>query len=283
MLVESYGSTTEHAFLFPSPAVAERCAAFFTGQLPSLVFGKDLRILDLYPSFEVPNRTNESSNYDRAPFLSAVIFPRTHTAVGKTFWQHSGDGISSRRAEFCHQAFRDGLLSTMIKSRSGFEQSVGRNTSLLKGPKRYQREKAINASQGRLQSSLKEKSDFKTISGMERREQVRFVEERFGRNLDYSLAMNAKLAIRKRIAGALTADVELEEALELTESAPPGRQVHGFSEQDVYLYPTGMSSIFNVHRVCLSCLGNLKSICFGYARSFTKVTVLTDTMQLSIH
>lgn len=243
--------------------MAERCAAFFTEQLPSLVFGKDLRILDIYPSFDVPNWTNEGSNRDRAPFLSAIIFPRTHTAVGKTFWQHSGDGISSRRADFCHQAFRDGLLSTTINPQSSFEQSLGRNTSLLKGPKRYQREKATNVLQGRLQSSPNETSGYKTTSGMERREQVRFVEERFGRNLDYSLAMNAKLAIRRRIAGALTADVELEEALELTEPAPPGRQVHGFSEQDVYLYPTGMSSIFNIHRVCLSCLGNLKSICFG--------------------
>lgn len=263
VLIESYGSPTEHAFLFPSHAVAERCVAFFTEQLPSLVFGKDLRILDLYLSFEVPNRTNESSNHDRAPFLSAVIFPRTHITVGKTFWQHSGDGISSRRAEFCHQAFQEGLLSTMIKSRSSLEQSVEGITSLFKGPKRYQREKSINASQGRLQSSLNETSNFRNTTGMERREQVRFVEERFGRNLDMSLAMNAKLAIRRRIAGALTANVDLEEALELTESVPPGRQVHGFSEHDVYLYPTGMSSIFNVHRVCMSCLGDLKSICFG--------------------
>ena len=262
MLIVSYGSPTEHAFLFPSPAVAKRCVAFFTEQLPYLVFGKDLRILDLYPSFDVPNRTNESGNHDRAPFLSAVIFPRIHTAVGKTFWQHSGDGISSRRAEFCHQAFQDGLLSTTSKSRSSFEQSVERN-SLFKGPKRYQREKAMNSFQGKLQSFLNETLDFKDTSGMERREQVRFVEERFGRNLDMSLATNAKLAIRRRIAGALIADVELEEALELTESAPPGRKVHGFSEQDVYLFPTGMSSIFNIHRICLSCLGNLKSICFG--------------------
>lgn len=122
----------------------------------------------------------------------------------------------------------------------------------------------MNTSQKRLQSPLNATSDFKTTTGMERREQVQFVEERFGRNLDMSFAMNAKLAIRRRIAGALTADVELEEALELTESTSPGRQVHGFSEHDVYLYPTGMSSIFNVHRVCMSCLGDLKSICFGY-------------------
>lgn len=242
--------------------MAERCVRFFIAQLPTLVFGKDVRIIDLYPSFDVPNRMNES-DHDGAPFLSAVIIPRTHIAVGKTFWQHSGDGISSRRAEFCHQAFQDGLLSTIANPRSSLEQSVEKNASLFKGPKRYQKEQSRNASQGRLQTPLNEISDLKHTKGMERREQVRFVEERFGRNLDMSLAMNAKLAIRRRIAGALTADVELEKALELTESAPPGRQVLGFSEHDVYLYPTGMSSIFNIHRVCMSCLGDRKSICFG--------------------
>ena len=243
--------------------MAERCAAFFIEQLPTLAFGNDLRILDLYPSFDVPNRMNGGSNKEEAPFLSAVIFPRTHIAVGKTFWQHSGDGISSRRAEFCHQAFEEGLLSTTTYPRSSLEASVERSASLFKGPKRYQKEQSMKAAPRRLQSPLNEKSDPKTTKGMERREQVRFVEERFGRNLDMSLAMNAKLAIRRRIAGALTANVELEEALELTESTSPGRQVHGFSEHDVYLYPTGMSSIFNVHRVCMSCMGDLKSICFG--------------------
>ena len=203
---------------------------------------KDLRILDLYPCFDVPKQTDETSNYSRTPFLSAVIFPRTHTAVGKTFWQHSGDGISSRRAEFCHQAFQDGLLSPTCHPRAGLELSVDRHVSLSKGPKRYQRKQSKK-------NAL--------------REQVRFVEERFGRNLDMSLATNAKLAIRRRITGALTANVELGEALEMTESASPGRQVHGFSEDDVYLYPTGMSSIFNIHRVLLACLGELKSICFG--------------------
>lgn len=224
---------------------------------------KDLRILDLYPCFDVPKQTDDTSNYSRTPFLSAVIFPRIHTAVGKTFWQHSGDGISSRRAEFCHQAFQDGLLSPKPRPRASLELSVERHVSLSKGPKRYQREQSRNTALGRLQSPPNVSSSLKNTSGLERREQVRFVEERFGRNLDMSLATNAKLAIRRRIAGALTANVELGEALEMTESASPGRQVHGFSEDDVYLYPTGMSSIFNIHRVLMACLGELKSICFG--------------------
>jgi len=93
---------------------------------------------------------------------------------------------------------------------------------------------------------------------------VQFVEERFGRNLDTKLAANAKLAIRRRIAGALTADVDLSEALERTVATGQEREVHGMSVDDVYLYSSGMSAIFNSHRTFMECRGPLKSICFGF-------------------
>ncbi len=239
------------------------CAEFFIAQLPTLAVGKDLKVLDLYPCFDVPSEANEASKHGPAPFVCAVIFPQAHTAVGKTFWQHSGDGISSRRAEFCHHAFQRGLLSSVPLPRASMDLSEDRSVPLYKGPKRYQREQADNKTRRNLPASLDDVSIMKYAPGMENREQVRFVEERFGRNLDMSLAIHAKVAIRRRIAGALTADVELEEALKMTESAPPGRQVQGFSENDVYLYPTGMSSIFNIHRVLMACRGELRSICFG--------------------
>lgn len=261
------------------------CVEFLKAQLPKLTVGKDLNILDLYPCFDLPNETNETSNYGRAPFVSAVIFPRTHLAVGKAFWQHSGDGISSRRAEFCHQAFREGLLSTTPHLRASLDLSMERHLMLSKGPRRYQKEQTTNTDRGTPQAPPNDLSVLDNKPGMESREHVRFVEERFGRNLDMSLAMNAKLAIRRRICGALTANVELEEALELTESASPGRHVHGLSEDDVYLYPTGMSSIFNIHRVLMGCRGRLKSICFGYVLSvaiLAALAALADIVQLSI-
>jgi cystathionine gamma-synthase len=90
-----------------------------------------------------------------------------------------------------------------------------------------------------------------------------FVEERFGRNLDLSMTKNAKLAVRRRIAGSLTADVGLTEALALDKDAAMTRHVAGFSEDDVYLYPTGMSAIFNTHRNLLQAKGQLKAIVYG--------------------
>lgn len=94
-----------------------------------------------------------------------------------------------------------------------------------------------------------------------------YVEERFGRNLSVELADSAKLAIRRRIAGSL---IEPSDELTTTvnSSSENVRSVKGFSEKDVYLYPTGMSSIFNAHQLLLAAFGEGKMVCFGYVLSF---------------
>ena len=192
-------------------------------------------MVDFRPNDGIAVEGGKHDGIEANPIISAVVFPRAHAKVAKIFWQHSGDGISSRRAEYCHKAFEEGRLITVTPS---------------KGPRRYQ----TNSNKTAIADGELETNDC-----------VRFVEERFGRNLDLSLASSAKLAIRRRIAGALTANVDLHEALEL--SQPPARmeQVKGFSEDDVYLYPCGMSSIFNTHRSMMICRGQMKSISYGYA------------------
>lgn len=211
--------------------------------MPSLVPGKSLRIIDLHPNSGLPNGGVESEAAHVKPIMSAVIFPRSHTKVAKAFWQHSGDGISSRRAEYCHKAFNDGRLTV--------QRAV---MSPSKGPRRYQKKESIDLS-----------PQCESTKGRDGKDYIQFVEERFGRNLDVSLAYSAKLAIRRRIAGALTANVDLHEALEMSKPSTRTEHVEGFSEHDVYLYPCGMSSIFNTHRAMMACRGEMKSISFGYA------------------
>lgn len=250
--------------LLPSSAVAMRCIEFVTTQVPSLVKGKDLRIVDFYPCLSLRIGLRSTSEESIGPFISAVIFPQTHSKVAKTFWQHSGDGVSSRRADFCHKAYDDGLLS----ANNYIEERIQGNSDipiiLSKGPRRYQKRNSLRPTRLEPQSCGITLPRGQGNVNLEEKEHVQFVEERFGRNLDMSLAASAKLAIRRRIAGALTADVDLDEALEITEDTLPARQVQNLSEHDVYLYPTGMSSIFNTHRILMQCRGALKSVCFGY-------------------
>lgn len=252
-IVVRYGSSkTESAYLFSSHAIALRCVEFFQQQSPNLDTKTSVRIVDLYPDITESNDGSTAKNRT-TPIVAAVIFPRSQSKIAKTFWQHSGDGVSSRRAEYCHKAFSEGHLAPQ---RHLAERADSANfKSPTKGPRRYQKKESID---------LSSKDSVQAADGTESKESVQFVEERFGRNLDVSLAANAKLAIRRRIAGALTANVDLNEALEILDPPTRTENVADFSENDVYLYPCGMSSIFNTHRGLMAIRGQLKSISFGF-------------------
>ena len=248
-IIQKYGSPTDQALLFPSRATAARCIDFFKQQVRSLKEGKGIRAINLYPrqgSFEEGPRQQRQ---DPGPVVVAVVFPRDYFKVAKTFWQHTGDGVSSRRAEVCHKAFEDGQLITSSPFSTGTPSA---RSEVCKGPQRYRKQSAGQINVTRQVGTHSDPRDY-----------VQFVEERFGRNLDTKLAASAKLAIRRRIAGALTADVDLSEALEQIEATGRERGIHGSSVDDVYLYPSGMSSIFNMHRIMMKCRGPRKSICFG--------------------
>lgn len=250
-IIQRHGSCRDTAFLFSSHAVSARCVQFLRDQVPSLT-AESVQVLDLYPNAGLLNGGGIPHGLSIKPIVSAVLFPRDHAHFAKVFWQHSGDGISSRRAEYCHKAFDDGHLAAV----GATCQQVNGCSSISpsKGPRRYQKKDSADM-------SAHKTVDF--ASALERKDSVQFVEERFGRNLDVSLAANAKLAIRRRIAGALTANVDLQEALEMSQAPTRNAQVEGFSEDDVYLYPCGMSAIFNTHRTLMACRGQKKSISYG--------------------
>ena len=254
----------EQAYLFPSYTVAARCVAFYKQQVPTLDAEKHVRILELSSRSNPLITTGKITGAIVIPTIAAVLFPRSHSKIAKTFWQHSGDGISSRRAELCHKAFDDGyLVAKNCRDVNVVEPSISHN-GLWRGPRRYQKEKLPNNPQTTTQ--VHETCGRKSINAesLDGKEHVQFLEERYGRNLDISLASNAKLAIRRRVAGALTADIDLHEAIEAINAPLRRRKVPGFSEDDVYLWPSGMSSIFNTHRIMMACRGAMESISYGY-------------------
>jgi cystathionine gamma-synthase len=226
--------------LFPTNCTASRCRDFILRTAAADQDTSQVRIVDLVPAAEKA-RAEEMKAI--SPSISAVLYPLDLFKVAKQFWQHSGDGVSSRRAEYCHHLFDKGLLVDSAKLN---EQPA----RFCKGPRRYQKKTSIDLDAPDAQQ------DGDTLT--------QFVEQRFGRNLDLSMTKNAKLAVRRRIAGSLTADVALTEALSLDADSERTRQVADFSEDDVYLYPTGMSSIFNTHRNLLAAKGHHKAIVYGF-------------------
>lgn len=272
-VVAKYGEDDEKAMLFPTTAVAQRCRDFLLarstldhnvgqGKISSIpLSAADVRILDLVSNDgPYPGNDTESS----IAMVSAVLYPASFAKLASKFWQHTGEGVSSRQAVFFLRAFNEKRLTA-----GQLEQD--QSMSLEKGPKRYRKDASLD--QMLPDSAISETGDthWRASQSRSSAEYVRFIEERFGRNLDVSMAKKAKLAIRRRIVGSLRADIDLEDAILLSSSGAPSRSGGKINEEDVFLYPTGMSSIYNTHRVLLRAIGNLKSVMFGFVRSLLKL------------
>jgi cystathionine gamma-synthase len=89
---------------------------------------EDVKIINLFL-----DKSKETSKIIAkvSPSTSAVIFHKDLFPIAKQYWQHSGDGISSRRAEFCHSLFSDGKLVDSTSLQPMLNQK--------RGPKRYQK------------------------------------------------------------------------------------------------------------------------------------------------
>ncbi|KAK4229289.1 putative cystathionine gamma-synthase [Podospora fimiseda] len=236
------------AFLWPTRKIAARCVSFVQSRAPPEVLAT-LEVVHL-----VLDTSNPQSQPLRSlcPTISAVICCKEGFSYLKQYWQHTGDGISSRRAEFCHSLFKDGLL---IEDEGPLKSPTSPSPKPCRGPKRYQRPGSVDVG----------KQQQPTIVNPDK-DASRFLEERFGRNLDISFVEPAKSAIRRRIAGALTSDKELSTSpVPEKEMESNTRGIVNLREEDVYLFPAGMNAIFNAHRALLGARSsNLKSINFGF-------------------
>ncbi len=255
-IVAKYGSKGSKAFLFPTRQIAARGVCFVKAHAPPEVVAS-LEIVHLV--LDTTKSTSEALA-TLAPTITAVLCSQEGFPIVKQYWQHAGDGISSRRAEFCHSLFRDGLF----RLDDGATSPALASPKPCRGPRRYQRPASIDATKATPSPKLSPDRD--AAGGPDIQESSRFLEERFGRNLDVSLVQPARSAIKRRIAGALRTHSEL------TTTPPPehemesnSRGVVNLKEEDIYLFPSGMSAIFNSHRALLGARGSMKSIEFGFA------------------
>ncbi|KAK4159667.1 putative cystathionine gamma-synthase [Cladorrhinum sp. PSN259] len=240
-IIAKHGKQDSVAFLWPTRQIAARCVSFVQARAPPEV----LAALDVVHLVLDTSNPQTQPLRSLCPTISAVICCKEGFSYLKQYWQHTGDGVSSRRAEFCHSLFKDGLL----RVDDGLKSPT--SPKPCRGPKRYQRPGSVDVSKPTIANPDKDAS--------------RFLEERFGRNLDISFVEPAKSAIRRRIAGALTSDKELSASpVPEKEMESNTRGIVNLREEDVYLFPAGMNAIFNAHRALLGARGNLKSINFGF-------------------
>lgn len=235
--------------LFPTTAAANRCLAFINSHCESEKSGTK-RVTTFVG---VPGEAHDILG--SLLTFSAVFFPASCFSTAKTFWQHTGEGVSSRRAEYCRHMYEKGLIV-----QEGSAEALGRQK---RGPRRYRKTGSDDT-----HTSGSESQSHTPIGNdnTEAVDQTRHLEERFGRNLNMDMAKDAKQAIKRRIAGSLTSDTELDKATQMVDDHSRIRKVAGFTPEDVWLYPCGMNAIYSTHLRILAIheKAPLESICFGF-------------------
>ncbi|KAL5597060.1 hypothetical protein BROUX41_006273 [Berkeleyomyces rouxiae] len=256
-IVKLHGKPGQTAMLFPIHAPAQRCVDFINAMSPAPVSASSLHIVDLVLNTA---KATAPSLLRLSPSISAVVMDKEIWPLAKQYWQHSGDGISSRRAEFSDAVLKEGLfkVDSCHSTASPPPTPVSR-----RGPRRYQaRQGSIDKTGRKSPGSGSSGSSPKSPTGedLQATESFHFLEERFGRNLDLSLVPCARSAIRRRIAGAIS---------EATSSEPSAindnvRGVKNLHENDIFLFPCGMNAIFHIHRALLAARGPLRSVNIGF-------------------
>jgi cystathionine gamma-synthase len=252
--LERYGKSTEGAMLFPSRKVAESARSFMMENNTTLDHQPHIVQLSFPPV--TPSKSGISTP-SSAVHLFVLLYSPEAKALAKAFWQHTGYGISSRMAEYCLLQ----LESVARLDEADVAALNGWNKPLRRTPyKNRHYAKDINFSKLTPTSPTKEK-----VPSTEEltQDQMLYLEERYGRNLDISFAGRAKIALRRRIAGTLRENVDINEAL-LKEAGDNVRTRKGLDESDVWLCPTGMAAIWTAHQLLLTSFPPQKAVCFGY-------------------
>ncbi|KAJ7147529.1 pyridoxal phosphate-dependent transferase [Mycena crocata] len=256
---QKFGTSNENCMLFPSQKIADQCRSFM--QHRSLQSGSPVAPRLIHFSICPEDKLNQGPcvKEDSAPLSSApaslhiVLFPEEAFPIAKQFWQHAGMGISSRLAEHC---------LALLPADSAFVPNGLQNTPRKALNKHYSAKKATSSPP---ESRIEDFSPDHSV----------YLEERYGRNLPITSAAAAKRALRRRIAGVLVRD-------NLGDSpdgpcagdknyllGPSSRGVKGMSENDVFLFSTGMAAIWNAHQLSLAVRPPNKSVCLGFTYTDT--------------
>ncbi|KAF9287017.1 hypothetical protein BGZ68_002342 [Mortierella alpina] len=272
---KKFGKPTEASFLWPSRRVAERCRHFIERYYVPTIATDDSTPTPRPPAVNASSAatvrivefTIQSPVSELKPGgmtqvkIFATFFPHEAFSVAKQFWQHAGEIVTSRQAAHC-------LRWLSLKAEEDQSEAAAANNAIRmpRGNRHYAAAKPaspapasspagdIIAGVEAIQLQDEEDRPVEEADGIDSRDYEVYVEERYGRNLDLSFAPKAKVALRRRIAS------------QVAHHAGSGWTGTGeyVTEEDVYLYPTGMAAIYNAHRIALTLFPTRKSICFGF-------------------
>lgn len=250
-LEKKYGRDGERCMCFPSYKVAKRCREFIKAHTVNQTSFK-IRVLQL-STLEPSNDTEKSTMIGAT--IGVVFFPRSEYPLAKYYWQHSGEGISSRMGEYILKE----LFEKDNDNNDNYNNSNGADISKMSGNLKQELQSLqIQSRSPSISASRASSAAGYNIDDVNR-DFDSFIEQKYGRVLDLKFANEAKAALRRRIAGKADKSTERVEELE---RAKRGKHLN---ENDVYLFPSGMASIFYAHHALLNVSDQpKKSVCFGF-------------------
>jgi cystathionine gamma-synthase len=261
LCLAKFGRADELCILLPSPRVANQARDFLARQ------GASSRIVEFVvcPSTTLPASAPAShAQTVQVIELQILLFGKDNWKHGKAFWQHTGDYISSRCADRA-LAFLGGGDAASGSTPGTLSATPTTGKNMYSKNRHYAR---MTSSQPPTPTFLPTPSNpnppttTETITDdLLTSDLTTYLEERYGRNLPLFNAPLAKQALRRRIAGGLLpSDEDFGKVADVTRGG-------GVTEDDVYLFPCGMSAIWHAHdivRIARRRAGpEGKSVCYG--------------------
>ncbi|KAI0786308.1 pyridoxal phosphate-dependent transferase [Abortiporus biennis] len=251
---KKFGLNGERCLLVPTRLIANQCRTFMVERSSKEGSPVPVRLVQ----FVICPEDNDLEG--TCAELHVVLFPADAFPLAKQFWQHTGLGITSRLADRC--------LSMIPEASKPSSPSPSRAPPSKASNRHY----SAKNSRTSLPPSPPEDSSTADTFGSDLKT---YVEERYGRNLPLEAAAAGKRAMRRRIAGVLLRDSPSDWSIAGGRDAKLGPSTRGIkevTEDDVFLYPTGMSTVWSAHQLALATRPLAKSVCFGFP--------YTDTLKI---
>jgi cystathionine gamma-synthase len=258
---KKFGNPGEKCFLFPAAYIANACRQFMINRSPDPSSPVPVRLVQYFicpgeGASQTPSGgTPDESNLDCVE-LHVVLFQEDAFSLGKQFWQHTGLGVSSRLAS----AALDLLVRNDERPVRGIAPAA---PSPAPKSQSFQRNKHYGTKARLGQTSPPPPQYTQPLAENVGSEHDTYIEERYGRNLPKANAALAKTALRRRIAGVLVNDSPSAPLSEETPELGTSKRGVDVTEDDVFLFPTGMAAIWSSHQLALAVRPQHKSVCFG--------------------
>ncbi|WVO20138.1 uncharacterized protein IAS62_001429 [Cryptococcus decagattii] len=286
LCLSKFGQPNELCILLPTPRVATAGRDFLAAQDPPIQ-SRTVEFVICPSSKSLTDPSSAKSLGIDCIELQILLFDKDRWPYGKAFWQHTGDGITSRMAERALSFL--GETPAGVHPRAPSPPTLGRPAS--KTPSSRNRHYSKKTGSVPLTPTTPSESPYSTPQSSTILENppvdsitdenltsdlTTYLEERYGRNLPLFNAPLAKQALKRRIAGGLLpSDEDYGKIEDVARGAGSGKKA--VTEENVYLYPCGMSAIWHAHdisRIARKLQGEAegKSVCYGFP--------YTDTLKI---